>query len=121
MAGKWLATRIESSSGNGVPDVVAAINGGFVFIELKYIKYWPKRTSTKVKLPLKPEQKLWISTRAKLSGGNIWVLCRIENYFFFLDYIEAINACEGHTKQEWIDKYAHWENKINFKELGSVL
>jgi len=117
MAGRWLATRLESSSGNGVPDVAFSMPNINGFLELKYIPEWPKRPETKVKLPLRPEQKLWISTRGKM-GGNVWVLVRIFNSFFILDTVQAIAACEGWTYDDWGLCCANrWSYKINFDEL----
>ena len=52
LAGKCHITRIESSAGNGVPDVTLGLPGKTIWIELKYTKEWPKRDTTKVKLPL---------------------------------------------------------------------
>lgn len=114
MAGRWLATRLESSSGNGVPDVVFSMPNINGFLELKYIKEWPKRPDTKVKLPLRPEQKLWISTRGKM-GGNVWVLCRIEDDFFLLNDTLAIAACEGWDKFEWARNCnLAWPRRVNY-------
>ena len=117
MRGMWDATRIESSSGNGVPDVDFGLPGKHGKIELKYIKEWPVREFTKVKLPLRPEQKLWINQRGKLSG-DVWVLIRIENSFFLLKWQQVGSACEGWTKHEWHCR-AHecWAEKIDFKQL----
>ena len=118
----WHVTRIESSAGNGVPDVSFGIPEKNGFIELKYIKEWPKRESTKVKLPLRPEQKHWLKARGQLSG-NVWVICRIEDYFYLLDYDSAIIACDvGWTQDEW-KKHSnqYWWKSIDFKGLYIAL
>lgn len=117
MAGRWLATRLESSSGNGVPDVTFSMPNINGFLELKYIPEWPKRPETKVKLPLRPEQKLWISTRGKM-GGNVWVLCRVKDSFFLLGDAKAIAVCEGWTEVEWVSRSnLWWYRKVDFDEL----
>lgn len=117
MTGKWLATRIESCAGNGVPDVAYTVKNKHGWMELKYIKEWPKRESTKIKLPLRPEQKLWIATRGKLADG-VWVMCKIDNDYYLLDYELAILACDGWTRSEWdMLSNLNWENGINFDEL----
>ena len=114
-------TRIESSAGNGVPDVSIGIPGKNVWMELKYVREWPKRITTKVKLPLRNEQKLWIKVRGHLSG-DVWVLIRIENSFFLLDWEQVIEACNGWVLFEWIDKSTkNWDGKIDFDELISTL
>ena len=121
MTGKWLATRIESSAGNGVPDVTFTVPGKHGWMELKYIKEWPKRITTKVKLPLRPEQRLWINTRGQVAN-NIWVLCRIENSFYLLNHRTADEACEGYNRVEW-DKLCdmYWGDRIDFKQLYRIL
>lgn len=113
----WHVTRIESSSGNGVPDItfgLPKING---WIELKYVPEWPKLGKTKIKLPLRPEQKYWINCRGELSG-NVWVIVRIKDTFFLLDHEQAVDACEGWTLLEWMDKCTErWDLRIDFSSL----
>jgi hypothetical protein len=124
MQGRWYATRIESSAGNGVPDVTFGMKGllGGGFVELKSIALWPKRPETRVKLPLRNEQKIWIEQRGKISG-NVWVLVLIANDLFLLDYNQAILACEGWTKRQWFsfveDRYV--KGHVSFDELCAVL
>ena len=121
MAGKWLATRLESSSGNGVPDVTFSMPNINGFLELKYIPEWPKKPETKVKLPLRPEQKFWIGTRGKM-GGNVWVLCRIGNDFFLLDRDRAVAACDGLTCFEWnFSSNMSCRGRLNFDALALYL
>lgn len=121
MIAKWHASRIESSAGNGIPDVSFGLPGKNGWIELKYIKEWPKRSTTLVKLPLRPEQKHWIKARGELSG-NVWVICRIENMFFLLDYIEAMILCEGGTQDKWVALCTKsWYKRIDFGQLWEIL
>jgi hypothetical protein len=112
-----LLTRIESSVGNGVPDITYCSKTGHGWIETKYIREYPKRETTKIKLPLRPEQKLWIKTRGSL-GGNVWVLCKIGDVFFLLTHEQAVRACDGWTTFEWFDNsHRVWEKGISFVEL----
>lgn len=100
----WHAVRIESSSGNGVPDVTYGLQDINGWIELKYIKEWPKRATTLVKLPLRPEQKFFFQKRGELSG-NVWCFIRIQDTFFLLSYKEALEAAyHGWTKDEWLQR-----------------
>jgi hypothetical protein len=121
MMGKWHVTRIESSAGNGVPDVSFGLKDKQGWVELKYIPEWPKRSTTKVKLPLRPEQKHWINARGSLSG-HVWVLCRIQDDFYLLDHLAANLLVAGSTKEYW-DEYctAHWVKRIDFDEFYGVL
>ena len=120
MCSGWHVTRIESSAGNGVPDVSYGIPGINGFIELKYIAKWPVKATTKVKLPLRPEQKHWIKARGSIAG-NVWVFVRIEDTFFLLTYTEALEAVEGWTAQEWIGTCVYWHKKINFEEFCAAI
>lgn len=121
MIAKWHVSRIESSAGNGIPDVSFGLPNKNGWIELKYIKEWPKRPATKVKLPLRPEQKHWIRNRGAISG-NVWVLCRVQNDFFLFDHQGCDVLCEGVVQEEWfIMCEAHWVNRINFNELYEIL
>lgn len=116
-------TRIESSAGNGVPDVAVGLPDKHAWIELKYIPEWPKRSVTKVRLPLRAEQKHWISNRGKLSG-EVWAICRIQDDFFLLYWRDAIECAEeGWTKDEWISgKHTmHWYKHVDFDELYNAL
>lgn len=116
---KCLMTRIESSAGNGVPDVIVHSKIGHIFIELKYIESYPKRESTQLKLPLRPEQRLWINTRGNLSG-NVWVFVRVEDDFYLLPYFVAIRLCDGWVTEQW-KRIPHWTKKINFNDLYAQL
>jgi len=124
LLGKCHMTRIESSAGNGVPDVSLGLPGKSIWIELKYIPSWPKRATTKVKLPLRAEQKHWIDARGRMSG-DVWVLVRIENDFFLLYWTvcqEATNT--GWTEHEWkqvTDYSTYWTGRIDFTELLEIL
>ena len=116
----WQATRIENTTGNGVPDVTYTIvkHG---WIELKYIPKWPVRGPTIVKLPLRPEQKLWIESRGKLAR-YVWVICRIEDDFFLLNHNQAVESYEGWRREEWIERsQIHWHKKIDFLQLASEI
>jgi hypothetical protein len=124
MAGKdWHATRIESSAGNGVPDVCFSTAGQHGFIEFKYIKEWPKRKTTLVKLPLRPEQKLWLETRGRY-GGNCWVFVRVEDDFFIVHWNDIDWFCNGLTREELYSAYVFkgfWSKRVDFDELFKIL
>lgn len=121
LAGRGLLNRIESSVGNGIPDVLFCIPQKFLWIELKYVKEWPKRNTTKVKLPLRPEQVIWINSRGNLSG-LVFVLIKIENDFFLIKHNEINELyANGSTKDEWINLFKnrqrYWSRRIDFSQL----
>lgn len=129
MLGRWHATRIESSAGNGVPDVSWCLplpdGDGCMegWLELKNIHTWPSRITTKVKVPLRPEQRHWIKNRGSI-GSNIYVAIRIESDIFLLSWQEAIAGSEtGWCRGEWVShSIAHWAGgKIDFEKLTRIL
>ena len=62
--------RIEAETPLGVPDV----NYKDGWVELKYVKEWPKRESTPLRLRhFTPEQRSFLSQREK-SGGHAFLL-----------------------------------------------
>jgi len=127
MANKWHATRIESSAGNGVPDVsfgmISRYNGRRFngFLELKYIPQWPKKDETNLKLPLRPEQKIWIQTRGGIAG-DVWVLCRICDDFILFSDAQALCANQGQTQKWWMmTNYLYCCRRLDFKALAGIL
>ena len=120
LAGGCLMTRIETSTGNGVPDVCLHFSGKHVWVELKHIPYWPKRKDTLVKLLLRPEQKLWLKSRGDLSG-SCWVFVRVDDHFFLLSYSKALVLCDGATKETWIENHYNWWKHVDFNELSELL
>ena len=122
MVGKWHVSRIESSAGNGIPDLTFGISAKQGWVELKYIPEWPVREGTKLKLPLRPEQKHWIKARGSLSG-DVWVFVRVMDTFFLLSWFKALDAAEeGWTGREWLTKSnLWWEKRVDFGELLDAL
>lgn len=122
LVGKCHITRIESSAGNGVPDVTLGLPGKTIWIELKYTKEWPKRDTTKVKLPLRPEQKHWIKQRGMISG-NVWVMWRIHDEFYLIPWSKCTELTEVGAERDdlVLSCYLYSKNRIDFEELESVL
>lgn len=122
LIGKCHITRIESSAGNGVPDVTLGLPGKTIWIELKYTKEWPKRDTTKVKLPLRPEQKHWIKQRGMISG-NVWVMWRIHDEFYLIPWSKCTELTEVGAERDdlVLSCYLYSKNRIDFEELESVL
>ena len=122
MIGKWHVSRIESSAGNGVPDVSFGVPGINGWIELKYIARWPSLAKTKVKFPLRAEQKHWILNRGAVAG-NVWGMVRIEDDFFLLNHEQVIFFhVHGFTKDYWLRNVKHqWHRRIDFNILPAIL
>ena len=122
LVGKCHITRIESSAGNGVPYGTLGLPGKTIWIELKYTKEWPKRDTTKVKLPLRPEQKHWIKQRGMISG-NVWVMWRIHDEFYLIPWSKCTELTEVGAERDdlVLSCYLYSKNRIDFEELESVL
>lgn len=75
------ARAVENPIGPGTPDV-NYIEG---WIELKWLRRWPKRPETIVPLPhFTQGQRLWLRRRCR-RGGNAWLLlqCKQEWLLFY--------------------------------------
>jgi hypothetical protein len=115
------AQRIESLTGLGVPDV----NYTHGWIELKWIKEWPKRPTTNVRIDhFTPQQKVWLIRRIH-SGGRAHVLLGIgtgESLLFWGDV--AASHIGSSTREELIQHACgYWQkgDRNMPKELKSVL
>lgn len=113
------AVSIENSVGIGTPD----INYREGWVELKWLRSWPKKDSTIVRLAhdLTKEQRVWLRRRASY-GGNVWVLlqCRREWLLFYGEMAaHIIGTC---TKRELIDcSRKYWPNGLDGSELVEIL
>jgi len=105
MQGKWDYHRHEDATA-GVPDISYCYEGSCGWIELKVIKNWPKRPTTKVQTGLTPIQKVWMKRRHK-HGGRIFVFIQIpEGYLVYKDI--AIFHLNDMTREEMF-AYCSWE------------
>jgi len=64
--------RFEDMLSEGIPDLCVFVGGSTVWIELKYKKL-PKRPTTKIKVGLRPAQRVWL-TKASRRGIESYVL-----------------------------------------------
>lgn len=80
MSGLWDHQRHEDKFSVGIPDISFGLGGKNGWIELKYLKKWPKLGDI-VKIPhFTSQQKNWIYKRQKI-GGNCWLLLQIKVEF----------------------------------------
>lgn len=54
---KW---KINDPYHGGVPDTFYSGPAGFAFFEYKYIQQLPKRSTSKIKVDLSPQQRIWL-------------------------------------------------------------
>ena len=121
MLGKWHATRIESATMAGIPDICATIPGRHLWIELKYLEAFPKKASTKVRIDhFTDKQREWIMSRGQLAG-NVWVIIGVGKEFFVFPYHDAYNITEW-TADEWRERASlHWDGKAQWLDLYTLL
>lgn len=101
----------------GIPDV--NISGGW--IELKWLRAWPKRPGTPVRIPhYTDDQKNWSARRAA-TGETVWLLlkCRNEWLLFDSDSSKDVGTL---TKQEMIDNCRmYWPTKPTSEDICKIL
>ncbi|MCP4900928.1 MAG: hypothetical protein GY906_28505 [bacterium] len=92
------AFAVENPCLPGTPDV----NFSEGWIELKWLRAWPKRASTIVKLPhYTKEQRIWAFKRRKI-GGQAWFLLQVRREWLLLDAAVAGLIVNYATRQELI-------------------
>lgn len=108
------AKPIENLVGIGTPDVNHALG----WIELKWLRHWPKRDSTIVRMKhYKKEQKVW-ATRRINRGGLVHLLLQAENDWLLFDGKIAALWLGKLTREELFDVAEHsWRGDFNEKEL----
>jgi hypothetical protein len=67
--------RFEDKLQAGIPDANFCLNGREVWLEGKFLKEYPKRETTKVKVGIRPEQATWHESRL-LAGGEVFIWVR---------------------------------------------
>jgi hypothetical protein len=115
--------RVENSMDTGTPDVFYTSKNNEGWIELKYIKKFPVRLNTTIKVPFRAGQYAWVKRRLRLNNKTTNVLViQIENTLFvFKDH----SIQEEYTRKELVGlcSYQHDMTQIKgtpiFKELDS--
>jgi len=69
--------RFEDMLSEGIPDLCVFVNGETVWIELKYKKL-PVRKSTKIKVGLRPAQRVWLH-KANNSNIKSYIMTMLDN------------------------------------------
>lgn len=108
------AISVENSVGPGTPDV-NYIEG---WIELKWMRSWPARPNTLVKIPhYNKEQRLFAVNRRR-RGGTCWLLLQVRDQWLLFDGAVAAVVINRATAKQLHDA-AHrvWPQGLDEKEL----
>ena len=110
------AVSVENYVGPGTPDV----NYTEGWIELKWLRAWPKRPGTPVILEhYSPEQRAWALKRRRV-GGQVWMLLQVRQEWLLIDGAVAALTGFGRTlnRQQLCDLADHyWPRGLREKEL----
>jgi len=113
------AVAVENPARPGTPDVNYI--GGW--IECKWLRAWPKRPGTVVRLdhPLLTSQKVWIRRRLR-RGGKAWVMLQCGRGWMLFRGDAACDFLGTSTRAELGRHcYAHWPNGLDADELIAIL
>lgn len=125
MKNYWKAVRVESSTMSGISDIIYSMNGDRIrgFIELKYIKSWPKRANTIIRIShFTPSQRLFLSSHED-SAGYCYIFLQVERDYLLFSASLDICTRLGSLCRRDLEKLAKkiWHDKINFAELRGEL
>ena len=109
--------RIENSFGAGIPD----INFSHGWIECKYLKSYPKKETTPVRLdhPYTDDQKRFAEKRER-AGGKVWLVVKVSKDWYIFEYPNSL-LVGTITKKEMEDKCLIWfKNEPKWYQLTPV-
>ncbi len=108
---------VENPTCPGTPDV-NYIEG---WIELKWLRAWPKRETTDVKLDhYTPQQRLWIKRRHE-NGGKVFLLLQCKREWLLFKHPATMDVGKV-PKAELIKMaYKYWKNGLNKEEFIKCL
>lgn len=113
------AIAVENTVGSGTPDINYV--GGW--IECKWLRRWPKRESTIVKLvhDFTREQRLWATSRWAC-GGASWLMLQCNREWLLFTGVAGAKRIGSCTRLELI-KYTHsyWGEGLKDDELRRIL
>ncbi|MEE8389916.1 MAG: hypothetical protein V3S14_03845 [Anaerolineae bacterium] len=112
------AVPIENPIGPGTPDV-NYIDG---WIELKWLRSWPKRRDTIVRLPhFTQRQKRWLRRRHR-RGGDAWLLLQVGKEWLLFTGEVAHNFVGGAPRDELYSlSTRRWSEGLKDEELRECL
>ena len=102
------AFAVENPALPGTPDIYTLAG----WIETKWMREWPKRPSTRVKVKrFSPEQRAWLRRHAAC-GGRAWVLLAVNREWLLLDGELAADRLDYTTRRELLGVASEvWQTK----------
>lgn len=112
------AMAVENPCLPGTPDV-NYVEG---WIELKWLRSWPKQAKTIVRLPhYTQQQRVWAFRRRRM-GGQAWFLLQCRREWILLDAATAALIVNHATKQELIENaVAYFSTGLPAQDLVNLL
>ena len=114
------AIPVENPMRPGTPDV----NYADGWIELKWLRRWPKRAETEVKIPhFTPWQRRWLEKRHAISkSGACWLILQVGREWMLFTGRDAAEYV-GHLSRKGLYKVARarWPSGLKDKELIECL
>lgn len=122
MGDRWDAQRHEDKFQLGIPDVSFGLPGVNGWIELKFLKEYPKRRDSVIRIEHYTEnQRQWLYRRWKMAG-HVFLLIQISNEFFLFTGQEMALLGNVGNREWYIDRALwYWKKKINFDQLTQLL
>lgn len=112
------AVSVENPAYPGTPDV------NFVegWVELKWIRRWPVRPETEVKIDhYTPQQRVWLKRRW-MKGGNVWLLLQVGAEWLLFDGDTAAEVVGRATRKELqLAAHAYWPEGLRDHELRQIM
>lgn len=108
------AVSVENSVYAGTPDV----NYAEGWLELKWVRSWPKNRDTPLRVPhFTQQQKLWLTRRWR-SGGAAYLLLKVSRDWLLFDGPTAAKVLGTSTRQELRENALRvWPRGLAEKEL----
>jgi hypothetical protein len=113
------AFSVENPAYPGTPD----LNYVEGWIECKWLRHWPKRANTVVKLQheLMKHQQVWLERRRR-AGGQAWVMLQCGREWLLFDGATAGRIIGQGTRQQLLDSASRvWTNGLVDEELVEYL
>lgn len=110
--------RFEDKLASGIPDANFCWNGYETWLEGKFLKEYPKRDSTLIKLGLRKEQRVWARQRSR-EGGVIILWARVpDGWRFWME--SCLSTAQFDAVYEGIP-YGIWKETSSYKSAAEMV